>query len=86
MHEVRTKIGEGGRVIIPATIRQRLHLDIGADIILQIKDEELHITTPLQALKRIQEEVKQLTEKNGQSISLVDQLLAMRRAEAEHEE
>ena len=35
MSAVRTKLGEGGRVIVPATFRQNLHLEVGDDIILQ---------------------------------------------------
>jgi bifunctional DNA-binding transcriptional regulator/antitoxin component of YhaV-PrlF toxin-antitoxin module len=34
MKAIRTKLGKGGRVIIPTAFRQNLHLETGDDIIL----------------------------------------------------
>ncbi len=82
MLEARTKIGEGGRVIIPAVLREKLHLSVGDEIILKIKEGELHLSTPLQALKIIQEKVRQHIPGN---VSLVESLFEMRRQEADHE-
>jgi AbrB family looped-hinge helix DNA binding protein len=85
MDNVRTKIGEGGRVILPAAFRQKLHLSLGDDIILHIKDNEIHITTPDQALRKLQSKVKKYIDAHNQSISLADEVITMRRAETEHE-
>ena len=85
MKDVRTKIGDGGRVIIPAMFRQALHLETGDDIILHFEDNEIHITTPEQALAKLQAKVKGCLDKSGKPISLVDELIAMRRAEAKGE-
>lgn len=85
MNEIRTKIYEGGRVIIPAAVRQCLHLSVGDDIILQVKDDEIHILTPQHALHKLQTQVKNFTDAADKPISLVNDLLAMRRREAEHE-
>lgn len=85
MSDIRTKIGEGGRVIIPAVFRQHLHLAVGDDIILHIKDDEIHITTPHQALYKLQAKVRSYTDAGDKPVSLVDELIAMRRAEAAHE-
>lgn len=85
MNDIRTKIGDGGRVIIPAIFRQALHLDAGDEIILHFEDNELHITTPEQALSKLQAKVKSYLDKAGKPGSLVDELIAMRRAEAKDE-
>ncbi len=85
MNDIRTKIGEGGRVIIPVFLRQALHLKPGDDIILHFEDNEIHITTPEQALFKLQTKVKRYLDKTGKPVSLVDELIAMRRAEAKDE-
>jgi AbrB family looped-hinge helix DNA binding protein len=82
MNTVRTKLGEGGRVIIPAAFRHDLHLQVGDEIVLHIKDNVIYITTAEQALSSLQAKVRQLVNPN---LSLVDELLAVRRSEVEHE-
>ncbi len=51
---VRTKITEGGRIIIPAKLRQVLGIEIGENVTLSVKDNSLQITTQKEALRRIQ--------------------------------
>ena len=85
MNDVRTKMGDGGRVIIPAIFRQILHLEAGDDIILHFEDNEIHITTPEQALIKLQTKVKNYLDKSDKPVSLVDELIAMRRAEAKND-
>jgi AbrB family looped-hinge helix DNA binding protein len=85
MNDIRTKIGEGGRVIIPSVFRQQLHLNIGDEVILHIKDEEIYMTTPLQALRKLQARVKGYMDTTDKPISLVDELIALRRTETEEE-
>jgi len=82
MLDTRTKIGAGGRIIIPSIIREKLHLSVGDEVILHVKEEELYITTPEHALHKIREKVKKYSK--GKT-SLVDELFAMRRTEASHE-
>lgn len=82
MLDIRTKIGAGGRVIIPSIVREKLHLSIGDEIILHVKEEELFITTAEQALHKIREKVKQ---RNKKKISLVDELFALRHIESSYE-
>jgi AbrB family looped-hinge helix DNA binding protein len=86
MNDVRTKIGEGGRVIIPVIFRQELHLKAGDDIILYFENNEIHITTPEQALMKLRAKVENYLNKTGESVSLVDELIAMRRAETAKDE
>lgn len=85
MVDIRTKMGEGGRVIIPAMFRQSLQLKAGDDIILHFENNEIHITTPEQALIKLQAKVKSYFDKTDIPVYLVDELIAIRRAEAENE-
>ena len=79
---MRTKIGAGGRVIIPFSIRERMHFSVGDEIVLHVKDEGLCITTVEQALHQLQQKVKT---RNKGRVSLVNKLLETRRKEAADE-
>lgn len=81
----RTKLGEGGRVIIPAAFRSNLSLSPGDDIILHLSEDTICMTTPNQALRKLQAKVKSSISAIGENISLVDELLATRRSEVNHE-
>ncbi len=85
MQAIRTKLGEGGRMIIPSIFRQNLHLAVGDDIIVHMQDDVIYITTPNHALQKLQAKVKNYTDSMGGSISLVDELIATRRAEVDRE-
>lgn len=85
MGAIRTKLGDGGRIIIPSLFRQNLHLMAGDDIILHMKDDTIYITTPNQALSKLQTKVKNHINATSQNISLVDELIAMRRLEVDCE-
>jgi AbrB family looped-hinge helix DNA binding protein len=83
MSAIRTKLGEGGRVIIPAVFRQNLHLEAGDDIILHMQENIIYITTPSHALYKLQAKVKNYIDATEEHISLVDELIAMRRLEVD---
>lgn len=85
MNPIRTKLGEGGRVIIPTAFRNHLNIFQGDDIILHLNDETIYITTPNQSLCRLQAKVKSCINGTDKNISLVDKLLATRRSEVDHE-
>ena len=82
MQDFRIKLGENGRFYIPSQIRQQLQLDTGDEIILHVEDESMYISTPYQALKKLQDKVKYFMDNTNQPFSLTDQLIADRRAEA----
>lgn len=78
MTEVKTKLAEGGRVVIPAEYRQALGLHVGDELILRLEGEEVRIFTPKQAIKKVRELVQSYVPEGR---SLVDELIAERRAE-----
>jgi bifunctional DNA-binding transcriptional regulator/antitoxin component of YhaV-PrlF toxin-antitoxin module len=82
MMEFRTKLSEGGRVILPINCRQALHLTIGDELIIRVNDDEAQLYSLEHALKRAQALVKK---RNKKAISLTDMLIQERRAEAKNE-
>ena len=78
----RVAIGEGGRVVIPASYRQALGLSDGDEVILQLSEGELRILTPEQALRRAQTLVRRYV-LDGRS--LAEELIQERRQEARRE-
>ena len=43
MNQVKTKLAEGGRIVIPAEYRQALGLQIGDEVILRLEDGAVRI-------------------------------------------
>jgi AbrB family looped-hinge helix DNA binding protein len=78
MLQVKTKLGEGGRIVIPAEYRQALGLQVGDEVILRLEGKELRIFTLNQAIRRAQELVSRYI---PQERSLADELIAERRSE-----
>jgi AbrB family looped-hinge helix DNA binding protein len=79
--ETRTRVNENGRVVIPSSFRKALGIEVGDEVVLRIEDDELRITTQQRRIQRAQHRARQYA-KGG---SLVDELLAERRAAARHE-
>ncbi len=82
MAAVKTKLGKGGRVVIPADYRKRLGIEPGDEIIVSFKDGEIKITTVREAVRRAQEIVRRFV---PEGVSLVDELIQERRREAARE-
>ena len=80
--DVRLRINENGRVVIPAAFRKELGIKPGDEVILRLDDGELRITTMKQRMERAQRRARQYV-KPG--VSLVDELIAERREEARRE-
>lgn len=79
---VKVKIGEGGRIVIPARIRPAIGAEIGDTMTLRVHDKSLQITTPKEALRRLQALVR---EHVPEGVSFVDELIRERREEAADE-
>jgi AbrB family looped-hinge helix DNA binding protein len=79
--ETRTRVNENGRVVIPSSFRKALGIEVGDEVVLRIEDDELRITTQQRRIQRAQHRARQ----NVKGASLVDELLAERRAAAKRE-
>jgi AbrB family looped-hinge helix DNA binding protein len=80
--ETRQRVNENGRVVIPASFRKALGINIGDEVVLRMEDDELRITT----LKRRVERAQHLVRKHvKRGTSLVDELIAERREAARNE-
>ena len=80
--EARLRVNENGRVVIPASFRKALGINIGDEVLLRIEDDELRITT----LKRRLERAQRLVRKHVKpGISLVNELIAERREAVRNE-
>jgi len=80
--ETRQRVNENGRVVIPASFRKALGINIGDEVVLRMEDDELRITT----LKRRVERAQRLVGKHvKRGTSLVDELIAERREAARNE-
>jgi AbrB family looped-hinge helix DNA binding protein len=82
MEQVRARIGEGGRIVIPAEYRKALGMEVGDVVFIRLEDNEVRIRTPYEAIRRAQEWVRSFIPEGR---SLVDELIAERRAEAARE-
>lgn len=78
-----TKIGPGGRVVIPAAMRRALGLGVDDPVQLVVKGDELHVVPRDVAYRRVQKFVQSLV---PPGVSLVDELIKDRKREAEMEE
>ena len=78
MYQIKTKLGDGGRIVIPAEYREAMGLHVGDEVILRLEGKELHIFTLKQAIWRAQELVNRYI---PQERSLADELIAERRLE-----
>ncbi len=80
--ETRQRVNENGRVVIPASFRKALGINIGDEVVLRMEDDELRITT----LKRRVERAQRLVQKHvKRGASLVDELIAERREAVRNE-
>jgi AbrB family looped-hinge helix DNA binding protein len=80
--ETRMRVNENGRVVIPASYRKALGINVGDEVLLRIEDDELRITTLRRRLEQARRRVRRYV-KRGRS--LADELIAERREAAERE-
>ena len=78
----RVRIGEKGRIIIPAAMRQALGMVEGEMIDLVVDNGELRIVTRRERLRRAQEWARKVI---PPGVSLADELSAERREAAKYE-
>ena len=80
--QTRTRMGEKGRVVIPAEIRKALGMDAGGTLDLRVEDGELRISTLRSRIRRVQERARKII---PPGVSLSEELSAERREAAKHE-
>jgi AbrB family looped-hinge helix DNA binding protein len=76
------KVYGGGKMAIPADVRRTLGIKDGDQVTLDIENGQLIVKTQKQLLKEIQAYFKSFV---PEGVSLVDELIAERRAEAARE-
>lgn len=76
------KMDTAGRIVVPAGIRHRLGVDPGDTLVLKEEDGGIRIQTLSQIIAESQAYFRKFIPKG---VSLVDELTAERRAEAERE-
>ncbi len=79
----KTKLGPGGRVVIPAAFRKAMGLAEGDEVLMRCEDGEVTLYTQAEAVRRAQALVERYL-KDGES--MVDDLLQGRRRQVEGEE
>ncbi len=80
--EIRMRVNENGRIVLPAAFRKALGIKIGDEVVLRLRDEELSITTRQHRIRQAQQRARKYLKPGT---SLVDELLAERREAARHE-
>lgn len=73
------RVDSAGRVVIPADFRKRLMINPGDEVVLHLRDDRVELLSPCKTLLKVQEALRQYV--GGDSSSVVDELLADRRAE-----
>lgn len=82
METQAVKMIDGGKLVVPAAMRRALGLKTGDTVIVGIEDGELRVRSYQRSLEMAQALVRKYIPAN---VSLVDELIADRRAEAERE-
>ena len=81
MDNIKTKLGQGGRIVLPTEFREALGVKVGDELIVSLKYDEIQVFTRRAAIKRAQGMLKHIAP--GRSLS--DELIQERRAEAARE-
>ncbi len=78
----RTRIGAGGRIVIPHEMREALDVQEGDDLLLEVDEHGLHVRSVRHAVKSVQQRIAKYVTP-GRSLSA--ELIAERRKDAERE-
>jgi AbrB family looped-hinge helix DNA binding protein len=76
------EIGAGGRVVIPAVMRNALGMKVGDRVTMRVDDNEVRIYTFREASRKASAILRKFI---PDGVSLVDELIAERRLEAKRE-
>jgi AbrB family looped-hinge helix DNA binding protein len=79
---VPLRIGPQGRVVIPARLRRELEIEPGETLMARVESRRLVLERRDEILERLRSELRDARPERG---SVVDELIAERRAEARRE-
>jgi len=82
MGRVMTKLGEGGRLVIPVEYRKELGVKTGDELVLLLEDRSIRVLTPREAIRQAQAIIRSHISEGPR---LSDELIEDRRREAESE-
>ena len=82
MSTSRLRLGANGRISLPAAYRRQLGLKAGDELIVQLEDGAIRLTSPQLAIERARRIIDRYVTSDE---SLADALIADRRAEAARE-
>lgn len=82
MEAQRVKIVEGGKLVIPASMRRELGISAGDTVMVDIEHGELRVRSVSKALERARSILRRHI---PEGVNLSDELISDRRAEAERE-
>lgn len=77
--QYHVKIGEGGRVIIPAHYRKALNLHVGDELIIRLEEGEIRLFRQLNALQKLRSRAKSTSKKKN----CTDDFIAFRKKDSE---
>lgn len=80
--KARLQLGAGGRIVIPADMRAAMGVSEGDTLLARVVDGEFRLLSREAAIRKVQALVRRHV---PEGISLVDELIADRRAEARRE-
>ena len=78
----RSKVDASGRIVLPADLRLRQHINTGDQVVIIEGDDGLHVRTNDQAIREARSVFAALAPAD---VILSDELIRERRQEAEHE-
>lgn len=83
MSAFHVRVIEGGKIVLPAALRRKHGFDVGSTVVVEDGEEGgVTVRSLGDAIKRVQEIVARYVPPD---VSLADELIADRRAEAERE-
>jgi AbrB family looped-hinge helix DNA binding protein len=81
MYNRKVMIGQGGRVVIPANLRERLNMRVGDELNIRVEDNELRLSSLRSSIAKAQAVVQRCVKHKN----LVEKLQEMRREEVADE-
>jgi AbrB family looped-hinge helix DNA binding protein len=76
------RVADGGRIVIPAEVRERLGLEVGADLVMTVEDDHATLMNAKAARRRARQRVRRYVAPDA---SLSEELMAQRKKEARRE-